>query len=179
MTAYSCAWTCDLVWEEWLEIAGREGGKTRRTGFARWKDICINIFFSPFYFYLFPFRLPSQKDPILSGFSGHPFVCPSMTLIDMNTVHFYRPAEAVGQRKDGWPAVSSLRVSMAREKSDMPSTLGLDKGWSGNPQDCDLIEIVDMDGLSPEEPLNPFQGPASDFDSTVKHAEGTVLCGYF
>ncbi|MCJ1288408.1 hypothetical protein MMC26_007765 [Xylographa opegraphella] len=95
----------------------------------------------------------------------------------MNAVHFCRPAKAVGRCKNWRPAVSSLCVPIACRKGDTPPVLGLDKEWSLDLPDCDLIEIVDIDGLSPEEPLNPFQGPASDFDSTEKDAEDTFSIG--
>ena len=101
-----------------------------------------------------------------------------MTLVDMNTVQFYQPAKAVGQRKDGRPAASSLRVPMARGKGNTPPALEPDKEWSGILPGYDPIEILDMTGPLPEEPFNLFQRPAPDLDGTEKDAEGTVLRRY-
>ena len=102
-----------------------------------------------------------------------------MALVDMDTVQFYQPAKAVGQRKNGQPATSSLRVPMACGSGNTPPFVGPDSEWSGILQNCDLIEIVDMTGPPPNEPFNLFQGLARDPDSTKKDAEGTVFRGCF
>lgn len=101
-----------------------------------------------------------------------------MTPVDMNVVHFYKPGEAAGRRKVGRQAVSSSRVSMAREKGNIPPALGLDEEWSGLLLDDDPIEILDITGPLPEEPSNLFQWPAPDFDGIEKDAEGTVFRWY-
>ena len=102
-----------------------------------------------------------------------------MTLINMDTVQFYQPAKTIGQSKDGQLTVSSGHVPTTYGKGSSPPALGLNKGWSGVPRDYDLIEIVDMTSPPPEEPFNPFQGPARDLDITEKDAQGTILCRCF
>ena len=79
-----------------------------------------------------------------------------MTLVDMNTVLFYQPPKVVGQCKNGRPAISSLCVPMACGKSDIPPALESSMKWSGIFQNCDLIEIVDIDGPPLKKPFNPI-----------------------
>lgn len=46
-----------------------------------------------------------------------------MTLINMDSAQFYQPLKAVGIRKDGRPAASSLRIPIARGKGNDPTAL--------------------------------------------------------
>ena len=98
-----------------------------------------------------------------------------MAFIDMNTNQFYQPLKAAGTRKDGQPAVSSLRPSTAHGESNNPTALGPSKKGSEILQNYDLIEILDMTAPLPKEPFDPFHMPAPNLSGTKTDAGGTIL----
>ena len=99
-----------------------------------------------------------------------------MTFVHMNSAQFYQPPIMADPCSDGRPAASDFRLSTARAKGNNPRALGPSKGSSRTLQNYDLIEIFNLTGLLPEEPLNPFHAPASGLDSTQRNVGGTVLC---
>ncbi|KAL9124100.1 MAG: hypothetical protein Q9217_006536 [Psora testacea] len=79
----------------------------------------------------------------------------------MDTIHFYQPPKA-GLRSDGRPTASNFRISRANGEGDQSSAFEPSKGNSGNLEDHDLIEFLDMTALPQEEFLSPLREPVSD-----------------
>ena len=98
-----------------------------------------------------------------------------MTFVGMDCFRHYQPPNAV-LHHDGRPTASSLRVPVASGESNEPIALGSSKKPNGTHQDFDLIEILDMNGSTMKEPLNPLHEPVSDLNTTQVNARGTSLC---
>ena len=102
-----------------------------------------------------------------------------MVFVNMDSAQFYQPLKAAGMRNDGRPAGCNLRLPTARGKDSDPTALGLNKKGSGILQNDNTIEILDMTGSLPREPLGPFPIPTLNFNSTEADPRGRVLYHLF
>ena len=96
-----------------------------------------------------------------------------MAFVKINSFYHYQPPTA-DLRRDKRPTASNLRLPTAYAKDNDLTFLGPSKEPSGRLQDYDLIEVLDMTGPPPEEPLHPFHAPAPDLDYTERDAEGRI-----
>ncbi len=100
----------------------------------------------------FPSDSPAKKYQTSFGSSSELLhLCPTTTLVNMDSVQFYQPPTTTGLRSDGRPTVSNLHVSTAFGKS---------KKASESLQDFDLIQFLDMTGPPPKESTDPLHMPA-------------------
>ena len=98
-----------------------------------------------------------------------------MMFVNMDLAQFYQPPNMAGLCSDGRPAASNFRLSTARAKDNNPGAFEPSKKSSRTFQNHDLIEILNMTGLPPEELLNSLDVPAPDLGRTQRDTEGTVL----
>ncbi len=82
-------------------------------------------------------------------------------------------------RNDGRPVDCNLHLPTAHGKYNYPTALGPNKKGSRILQDDNTIEILDMTGSLPKEPLSPFPMPTLNLIGTEADPGGRVLCHMF
>jgi hypothetical protein len=101
-----------------------------------------------------------------------------MTLVDMDSVHFYRPPTKAGLPGDGQPTATINLVPSVGGDGKPPTTLGPSHELKETLRDDDLIEIIDMTAPSPRECLSPFHELVLDFQDIEPGAVGKFQCPF-
>ncbi len=102
-----------------------------------------------------------------------------MTLIDLDSIHFYQPpskADLASKR----PSIASVGdVPVICGEGYTPTVPRSNGGWGGSLNDYDLIKVLDSTGSSSKDPLNLFSYKHTlDLKGTELYAGGNIrrLC---
>ena len=151
------------------------GEKGKGTGFASWGDSsgwpC-----SPQHITPSSSRLPSlqtfisdspvKKIGLSVSHSYNWHLCRTITFVDMNSIDFYQPSTKAGLPSNQRPTVSNLDVPMASGQCNIATALGPSNQLSGRLHDHNLIEVLDMTGLTSKGSLNLVCKPVTEINGT-------------
>ena len=98
-----------------------------------------------------------------------------MTLIDLDSIHFYQPpsrADLASKR----PSMASVGdVPVICGEAYTPTVPRSNGGWGGPLNNYDLIEVIDSTGSSSKDPLNMLSYKhALDLKGTELYAGGNI-----
>ena len=95
-----------------------------------------------------------------------------MTFIDLDSIQFYQPLAKANLAGKRTPMASNSGLPVTCGEKSTPTVAKPGGGWDGRLDDCDLIEVLDLTGMSPKDPFDLPCKQTLDLKGTGINAEG-------